>query len=340
MVSKAIVLAADPVAELPLANRPLLAHVLHTLTESGISQAVVVGSASIRSRLESHLGEVREHCVVRFTEPAPAGGLPATLGGLEGFIDGDPFVLHLGDSLSRTSLRSLLPAALSPWDTIVLVEELHDANTVTELAPRRLDPAANGPRDARHDAPAGAWVLGGGLPEVTRDLPASGNWELEIATMTRRLASRGGHIAKREVADWWRYRQRPGALLEGNRFALEGLSGRPVEAELFDTRIQGIVSIDPSARLESSIVRGPAIIGEGVRIRDAYIGPYTAIGDGVIIEGAEIEHSIILPGASISHLGGRLEASIVGPRARVFRDFRLPKALRLNVGEGAEVSLA
>jgi hypothetical protein len=39
-------------------------------------------------------------------------------------------------------------------------------------------------------------------------------------------------------------------------------------------------------------------------------------------------------------LGGRLEASVVGLRARVFRDFRPPKALRLNVGDGAQVSLA
>ena len=74
-------------------------------------------------------------------------------------------------------------------------------------------------------------------------------------------------------------------------------------------------------------------------ISDAYIGPYSSIGAKVVIENAEVEHSIILPGASIKHLGGRLEASVVGPGARIFRDFRLPRALRLNVGEGAEIAL-
>jgi glucose-1-phosphate thymidylyltransferase len=59
----------------------------------------------------------------------------------------------------------------------------------------------------------------------------------------------------------------------------------------------------------------------------------------VVVEGAEIEHSVVLPGASISHLGGRLEASVIGPKSRVFRDFRLPRALRLTLGEGAEVCL-
>ncbi len=86
-------------------------------------------------------------------------------------------------------------------------------------------------------------------------------------------------------------------------------------------------------------MRGPAVIGAGVRLRDAYVGPYTSIGHDVVIEGAEVEHSIVMPEASIRHLGDRLEASVIGPHARVFRDFRLPRALRLNVGRGAEVSL-
>ena len=60
------------------------------------------------------------------------------------------------------------------------------------------------------------------------------------------------------------------------------------------------------------MVRGPAVIGAGAMLEDAYIGPYTSIGDGVRVEGAEIEHSIVLAGAVIEHLGGRLEASVVG----------------------------
>ena len=42
----------------------------------------------------------------------------------------------------------------------------------------------------------------------------------------------------------------------------------------------------------------------------------------------------------IEHLGGRLEASVVGRGARVYRDFALPRAYRLRVGDGNEISLA
>jgi len=84
----------------------------------------------------------------------------------------------------------------------------------------------------------------------------------------------------------------------------------------------------------------PAIVGAGAQVVDAYIGPYTAIGAGARIEGGEVERSIILPGASITHLGGRLVASVVGSNARIFRDFSLPRGMRLHVGDDVEVAFS
>jgi glucose-1-phosphate thymidylyltransferase len=71
----------------------------------------------------------------------------------------------------------------------------------------------------------------------------------------------------------------------------------------------------------------------------AYVGPYTSIGAGVSIEGAEIEDSIIFPDVVIRHLGRRLEGSVIGSNAKLHRDFSLPTALRLWVGDDVEVSL-
>jgi glucose-1-phosphate thymidylyltransferase len=146
-------------------------------------------------------------------------------------------------------------------------------------------------------------------------------------------------VELRAAHDCWRYHQRPDTLLQANRFFLSGLTPRPTEAWLENTDLQGPVAIDSSARLRSTIVRGPVIIGPDAEISDAYIGPYSSIGRGVAIENAEVENSIILPGASIRHLGVRLDASVIGPGARVFQDFRLPRACRLNVGERAEVAI-
>ena len=85
-------------------------------------------------------------------------------------------------------------------------------------------------------------------------------------------------------------------MLEANRLVLEDLE-RAVEGELIDSKVEGRVVIAAGARARALEVRGPAIIGAGARIVDAYIGPYTAIDADVTIERSEVEHSILLAGA-------------------------------------------
>ena len=82
------------------------------------------------------------------------------------------------------------------------------------------------------------------------------------------------------------------------------------------------------------------VIGPRARITNAYVGPYTSIGAGVEIDCAEIEHSIVLDRARLRFLGTRVESSLIGPDARVERDLRIPQAVRLSVGAGAEVAIA
>ena len=127
-------------------------------------------------------------------------------------------------------------------------------------------------------------------------------------------------------------------MLEANQLILDDLA-ESIEGELVDCRVEGRVSIAAGARLERSTVRGPAIIGAGSVITDAYIGPYTAIGDDVTITRAELEHSIVLSGSSIADLEYRIEASLIGKNVRIGRGPALPKAYRFVVGDNADVQI-
>ena len=64
-------------------------------------------------------------------------------------------------------------------------------------------------------------------------------------------------------------------MLEANRLILDDIEER-CDGEVIDSRVEGRVVIEAGARLERATVRGPAIIGAGATIIDAYIGPYTA----------------------------------------------------------------
>jgi glucose-1-phosphate thymidylyltransferase len=319
MVSKVVLLARAeptagfPLALLPVANRPLIRHELDSLAQTGVTEVLVVADTAVARDVRRLIGDGSDWPFhVEMLQREATEGTRGTLAAVEDFVDGHAFGLHLGDSLwHEWPLPALAATEIGALDAVMAVRMDDDM----------LQGAAAGP--------VGLYVMGAAVLDAARGVDPCSSYELELSVALARMAGLGGKIESHPVAEWWRCEQRPGVLLEANRFALEGMWREISEAR-----------VHPTARLESTIVRGPAVIGAGATLTDAYVGPYTSIGEAVRVEGAEIENSIILPGATISHLGSRLEASVVGPRARVCRDFRLPKALRLTVGEGAEVSLA
>jgi glucose-1-phosphate thymidylyltransferase len=327
-------------ALLPLANRPLIGHALDWLGEAGVRQVAVVAGDRIANEAREILDSPGDRALeIDWLVEGPGESFGESLESLTGFLAGEPFVLHLADSLARVGLADVVgddePADLG---ALVVVHGSEDeSQSVVDIRERLGGTRGSAPPELGRSATGGVAVLGARVVTEAGGLDAWPGRELNV--LAERVNQLGGSVQVRRASAWWRFARGADAVLEGNRFALEALREAPPRGEIIDSRIQGAVSIHPTARLESSIVRGPAVIGAGVRLRDAYVGPYTSIGNDVVIEGAEVEHSIVMPEASIRHLDGRLEASVVGPGARVFRDFRLPRALRLSVDRGAEVSL-
>jgi glucose-1-phosphate thymidylyltransferase len=319
--------AHPPVALLPVGNKPLVLHALEELVDAGIEDVAVVAGRSLAEELRELVDTPARGPVATVHDAGDDWVFMDALRLVRGFLDGDPFVLHLGDSLTHAGLADAIRAPrLDGNDAIALVEPPEGRVTQLDagLASRRA---------------AGVYVFGPGVLDLPLEANLPADWDLSIASAAKRLAGAGGHVEMRPAAGRWRYRHRSDALLEANRFFLSGLSGGPTDAWMEKADLQGPVALHPTVRLSSSVIRGPVIVGPGAEIRDAYIGPYTSIGANVMIENAEVEHSIILPHASIRHLGTRLEGSVVGRHARVFRDFSLPRAVRLNVSDGAEVAI-
>jgi glucose-1-phosphate thymidylyltransferase len=180
-----------------------------------------------------------------------------------------------------------------------------------------------GPEALRHASTA-AWIAGN---------------DVDVTTVAQRIAIAGGDLNVLPVCAWRRYAGDALDLLELNRIALDRLDTGPHRPSNNGNRIEGRVRIHEGATVRQSVIVGPTIVGPGAHVSDAYLGPYTSVGAGARIEGAEIERSIVAANASITHVGGRLVASVVGRDARIFRDFSLPRAMRLRVGDGTVVAL-
>jgi glucose-1-phosphate thymidylyltransferase len=314
-------------ALLPVGNKPLVLHALEELIAAGVEDIALVSETEVAEDVRELVDARAEARTVTHHVVDGHCGFIEALRFAAPSVGADPFIVHLCDSLRHDGIaHAFRDARIGTNDVLALVE------------PPRTDviPLGTGLGSLRT---AGVYAFGAGVLALASGNEPLPGWDAQIAAATQDLAEHGGHVELRAAHGCWRYHQRPDTLLQANRFFLSGLSPRPTEAWLENTDLQGRVAIDSSARLRSTIVRGPVIIGPDVEISDAYIGPYSSIGRGVAIENAEVENSIILPGASIRHLGVRLDASVVGPGARVFQDFRLPRACRLNVGERAEVAI-
>src|SRR3954449_7987380 len=168
--------------------------------------------------------------------------------------------------------------------------------------------------------------------------PPSGRGELEITDAIQWLVDAEHTVDSHVVRGWWKDTGRLDDMLEANRLILERVERR-IDGELADSQIDGRVIVEAGAILERSTVRGPAIVGAGARLTDAYIGPYTGVGRHCVVESAEVEHSILLEGSSVRGLDGRMESSLLGRDVHISRTHRQPKAYRFMVGDNSEIGI-
>jgi glucose-1-phosphate thymidylyltransferase len=302
----------------PVANKPVLFHHLEALSAAGIGETAIVCDRRSSAGLRDAVGDGSAWDLdVRYVEASPSGSILSS-SALAGFVGSAPVLVQHGDILFHESL-SALREQFSDRGLDALV--LHAGHSTSAAQPERAR--------ARIDC----YLIGAGVyPDLCRQ-PAP------LGAALARLRATGARIQERDVEACLPCRGGTDALLATNRRMLEAMPADLRGERVFGSEIQGRVALDPSAEVHDSLIRGPVAIGPRARIANAYIGPYTSIGADVQIECVEVEHSIVLDRAQLRFVGTRIEASLVGPDARITRDFRMPQAIRLCVGAGAEVAI-
>ncbi|HUW65845.1 MAG TPA: glucose-1-phosphate thymidylyltransferase, partial [Spirochaetia bacterium] len=85
-------------------------------------------------------------------------------------------------------------------------------------------------------------------------------------------------------------------------------------------------------------VRGPAVIGDNVLVKDSFVAPYTAIGRDTVLQKVGLEHSVVLDNCRLSDVDF-IEDSLIGCNAVVSRCSGKRRACRLFIGDDSEVAL-
>ena len=327
----------------PVANRPVLFYGIDALVAAGITEIGIVIAPETGDEIRAAVGDGSDFgaSVTYVVQDRPAGLAHALLSA-EGFLAGSRFVMYLGDNLLRDGITDLVEAfRRNDPDALILLTHVANPSEygVAELDGQRIVRLIEKPKDPPSDlALVGVYMFGAAIFDAARGLEESWRGELEITEAIQGLIEQGNRVESHLVTGWWKDTGRLEDMLEANRLVLEELEPRH-DGEVVDCRVEGRVVIERDAHLRGSVVRGPAIIGAGARISDAYIGPYTSLGEGVEIVRSEIEHSIILEGSRVVDLGTRMEASLLGRNVRVERSGGMPKTIRMMVGDNSEVGI-
>jgi glucose-1-phosphate thymidylyltransferase len=327
----------------PVANKPVLFYGLEAMAEAGIGEVGIIIAPETGGEIREAVGDgSRFGLKIEYIEQEAPLGLAHAVLTAEPFLGQSPFVMYLGDNLLRDGIGELVDTfRREEPDALILLTPVPDPEHygVAELSDGRVTKLVEKPSVPSTDlALVGVYMFTPSVFDAARSIEPSGRGELEITDAIQTLVDRGLRVDPHIVHGWWKDTGQVEDMLEANRLILDDLEER-VDGELVDTRVEGRVVIEAGARLERSTVRGPAIVGRGSQVSDAYIGPYTAVGDGVRIEGAELEHSIVLSGSDIRHLEYRIEASLIGRNVRIGRGPALPKAYRFVVGDNADVQI-
>jgi glucose-1-phosphate thymidylyltransferase len=224
---------------------------------------------------------------------------------------------------------------------MILLQRVPDPQSygVAELENGRVVRLVEKPAQPRSDlALVGVYMFSPAIMESAKAIRPSGRGELEITDAIQHLIDRGLTVEPHEVTGWWKDTGRLEDVLEANRLVLDVLEPRR-EGELVDSTLEGRVVVEAGARLVRSAVRGPAIIGAGAVIEDAYIGPYSAISARVVVRRAEVEHSILLEDSRVQDLDARVESSLIGRDVAIVRSDSKPRAYRFMVGDSSSIGL-
>jgi glucose-1-phosphate thymidylyltransferase len=327
----------------PVANKPVLFYGIEAMAQAGIDYVGIIIAPETGAEVRAAVGDGSRFGIsITYIEQAEPLGLAHAVLTAEPFLGDAPFVMYLGDNLLQGGIDDLVSAFRDHEpDALILLTPVPDPEQygVAELQDGAVVRLVEKPAQPQTDlALVGVYMFTPAVHDAARAIEPSGRGELEITDAIQHLVDQGMRVEPHVVRGWWKDTGRLEDMLAANRLVLDTIQGR-VEGKLIDSQVDGRVVIEAGAQLERSAVRGPAIIGAGARLIDCYVGPYTAVGESCSIQNAEVEHSILLAGASVRDLAGRMESSLLGRNVKIGRDHRQPRAYRFLVGDNSEIGI-
>jgi len=326
---------------IPVANKPVLFYAIEDVIEAGIKYVGIIVGPN-REQVVETVSSVEWDAEIEFIYQGEPKGLAHAILVAEEFLDNEEFVMYLGDNILKDGIADHASKfkELNP-DALILLTEVEEPQRfgVAELDEKgRVKRLVEKPRiPPSNYALVGVYFFKPVIIEACRSIKPSWRNELEITDAIQWLIDNGYSIEASIVTGWWKDTGKPEDILEANRLILDDIQPEN-RGNVENSRIIGRVMIEEGAVIKYSVVKGPCVVGKKCRIVNSYIGPYTSIGSGCVVEGTEIEDSVVMDGSKIIN-AERIIESLIGRNVRIQECGFKPRGHRFVVGDNSEIVL-
>jgi UDP-N-acetylglucosamine diphosphorylase/glucosamine-1-phosphate N-acetyltransferase len=328
---KAVILAAGkgtrmgpltdnrPKVMLPIANRPLLEHIIVMLKAAGIREILIV-TGYLKEKIMEYFGDgARLGMNIEYIEQQAQKGTADAVAAVRNWTGTDRFLVTNGDVLA--GIQDIKKLCTTEGDAVLAAKKVDAPREygILYVKGKKVEKLIEKPEKPASDlANAGIYVFDPVIFEAIDNTNSSSRGEYEITDSIQFLIDSGKEISFAEFEQWQDIGF-PWHLLKANEMMLN-------DSEDIQWDIRG--EVEPYATLKGSVaigkgtiirsgayITGPVVIGNNCDIGpNCYIRSATTIGNNVRIGNAvEVKNSIIMNGTHIGHLS-YVGDSIIGER--------------------------
>ncbi len=324
---------------LPVANKPVLEHVLDKIREAGLKDAIMV-VGHMEEFIKGYFGDGSKWGMnIQYVEQQKRLGIAHAVLLVEPLVKDEEFFVILGDNLFKMPLSKIIDLhKRSGAPASVALAKVADPQKfgVVELKNGEIASIEEKPaRPKSNFAAIGLYFFSDtAVFDIIRRLKPSARGELEITDTLRSLLKEGFRVNPVMLEGYWKDTGLPEDLLDANRLVLDEL-GETANPKIENVTVRGAVLIGNNVTFRNEVIlRGPLVIGNNCEINECVLGPYVTIGSNCKLLETVLSDTIVLDECDMKE--AVLQHSILGKSCTV-----RPKAgkPRLIIGDHSHVEV-
>jgi len=290
---------SNPKPLLPVAGKPILAHVIDTLCGAGVNHITLI-TGYLGDAVVSWTRNAYPELKVDFAVQENPDGLASAVLLAEEFTGDEPTMVVLGDTLFSADL-SVLKGEERNLIVTCPVEDpsrfgvvIMESERVVRFVEKPAEPVSNLAIVGVYYFSSGSRLMDSCRELKRRDIRTRGEYQLTDAMQL--MLQQGEPFGTLNIRSWYDC-GKPETLLETNRALLSEFQNHS------------------NVVLEDSTVISPCFFGTGTRIRNSVVGPFFSCGENVLVQDSRISDTIT--GDACTFSNSVIEGSVTGQRVSV-----------------------